>query len=422
MLSSESLKNTRTSLLAASAQNKRTNLYRQITQWRLAQDVYMPGVSAYRQSAALPIAMSAEHSRTASNGPGSIVDGCSQEDSAEYIRLLLPFEVPSLASQELRMLEMRLRKAQTDDALAAIRRLRRAIAGLSAFKRTNVHGMGNRSNTRMQSLFSKMRRKIELAKQRYRIARTALMALEPDAEWNIRLRDLRDEDIRGPNREDDEEDEKKRKKRNQTGEGRYEPSWIWFAPGAITPSDGSGLEYGDSVRVEWTKAKARVERWEEEILLLSEEMRRVLRFLEWKSAWWEEQQEIRPDAPPLLKRGLSAYASKQSAIYSRLASVFADQWIIRLRKLHQPPSWLSDIPNFSIRQNTTPAYSEHDYHDPGCLDDDDDDDVDDTDFLEPTDSNSNHAMLEENDLLNDIGVPSFPAFDTEANDFLSDDE
>jgi hypothetical protein len=42
-----------------------------------------------------------------------------------------------------------------------------------------------------------------------------------------------------------------------------------------------------AVRVEWCKVYARVKHWQEEVLLLQEEMRRCLRTLEWQAAVWE---------------------------------------------------------------------------------------------------------------------------------------
>ncbi|KAF7295224.1 CxC2 domain-containing protein [Mycena indigotica] len=51
-------------------------------------------------------------------------------------------------------------------------------------------------------------------------------------------------------------------------------SWIWAAGG-----QADGVELHDSMRVEWAKARARKERWNEEVELLREEMKRVMRSL-----------------------------------------------------------------------------------------------------------------------------------------------
>lgn len=41
--------------------------------------------------------------------------------------------------------------------------------------------------------------------------------------------------------------------------------------------------------VEWAKSHTRAQWWAEELLLLVEEMRRVIVFLEWKANWWYAQ-------------------------------------------------------------------------------------------------------------------------------------
>ena len=42
-----------------------------------------------------------------------------------------------------------------------------------------------------------------------------------------------------------------------------------------------------ALRIEWCKARARAQRWSEEVRLLLEEMRRVLQFLQWKALVWD---------------------------------------------------------------------------------------------------------------------------------------
>ena len=85
-----------------------------------------------------------------------------------------------------------------------------------------------------------------------------------------------------------------------------------------------------ALRVEWAKAKARADRWEEEVILLDEEMRRVLVFCGWKNTWWKEQIANRPEGSvgvsPELAEGLSAYAESQAAMETALAVSFAGKW------------------------------------------------------------------------------------------------
>lgn len=41
------------------------------------------------------------------------------------------------------------------------------------------------------------------------------------------------------------------------------------------------------LRIEWCKARARCHRWQEECLLLAEEMRRVKAFFQWEASMWD---------------------------------------------------------------------------------------------------------------------------------------
>ncbi|KAJ7815731.1 hypothetical protein B0H14DRAFT_2277775, partial [Mycena olivaceomarginata] len=66
------------------------------------------------------------------------------------------------------------------------------------------------------------------------------------------------------------------------GENVRVMSWIWTGAG-LTGDDG---EIEDALRVEWTKAYARVRRWHEEQLLVQEEARRAGVTLEFRAKEW----------------------------------------------------------------------------------------------------------------------------------------
>lgn len=55
-------------------------------------------------------------------------------------------------------------------------------------------------------------------------------------------------------------------------------------------------------------------RWSEEVLLLLEEMRRVIAYHEWHADWWEELAFTRLDLSPANEEGLAAYTFRQAAI------------------------------------------------------------------------------------------------------------
>lgn len=93
------------------------------------------------------------------------------------------------------------------------------------------------------------------------------------------------------------------------------------------------------MRVEWSKSKARAERWREEVILLSEEMRRVLVYFEWKARWWMIQGPRRAANRPDIQEGIIAYSAKQTAIYNDLAKSFATQWYPFMHSHSLPTNW-----------------------------------------------------------------------------------
>ena len=61
-------------------------------------------------------------------------------------------------------------------------------------------------------------------------------------------------------------------------------------------------------------------------MLLVEEMRRVITFLDWKASWWMLQVKTRSDLPQDIAEGVAAYSAKQAHLNRSLAKVFAVQW------------------------------------------------------------------------------------------------
>jgi hypothetical protein len=97
-----------------------------------------------------------------------------------------------------------------------------------------------------------------------------------------------------------------------------------------------------ALRIEWVRAKARAERWQEEVVLLDEEMRRVIDFGLWKAEWWSTQANKccslpnplsdSADAllsPPLsedLQEGLRAYAAEHEALERAMTANLQQKW------------------------------------------------------------------------------------------------
>lgn len=88
---------------------------------------------------------------------------------------------------------------------------------------------------------------------------------------------------------------------------------------------------------------ARTERWEEEVLLLREEMRRIITSFDHKAQWWRSQATIRNISDPVLASGISGYAEKQAQLREELATDFAALWLqgVEDAKLPEPKTWPS---------------------------------------------------------------------------------
>lgn len=89
-----------------------------------------------------------------------------------------------------------------------------------------------------------------------------------------------------------------------------------------------------ALRVEWAKAKARADRWGEEVVIIDEEMRRVLAFGKWKADWWVDQAKLRTPEQVLVTQGLAAYAARQAAMELDVQEGLTQKWMaIRVRAL-----------------------------------------------------------------------------------------
>ena len=93
------------------------------------------------------------------------------------------------------------------------------------------------------------------------------------------------------------------------------------------------------MRVEWAKTHARANRWQEEVLLVQEEMRRVIAFLDWKATWWHSQGRRHSDVRDDIKAGLAAYAARQSHLMQHLAETFAALWYPTLLEANLRIEW-----------------------------------------------------------------------------------
>lgn len=324
---------------------RRKYLSKTIQEFRGVQKIYMPGLSHLLDTAG---------------------DDSRLHSHPELFKLMLPSQLPPDDCQAwclsgLSALEARFRSAQADDALTEIRRLRRLFQGLSDQNKKHINSTQH-TITRAKGTFERYNARIARFVSLYRHARRALVILDPNGTitpWTSRFLELTNADIRGPGREDDE-----------ASEGRIVPSWIWSVHETPQPLEksntnptttvsnsnipdlsqraASGEEVAVSIRAHWARCQARAERYEEEVQLTLEEMRRTLEFFRWKSRRWLTLGDARaksntpPD--PQVEHGLRAYAHRQALTYSSLVTIYVNHWRTFLINNSLGAQWLSLYP------------------------------------------------------------------------------
>jgi hypothetical protein len=314
----------------ASLLEKRGVLLHQIEKWRQLQAVYMPG--------ALDVGAS---------DPAS-----SPKAKAESIKLWLPSQLDAEDRDSICLggivdREKELRFAQLEDTLNDLRRARRIRYGLITFHKIQLTGEGGKIQTKSRAVVQTVQDRIDKHARRYRVARDALLCLDPRKEWQDMYLPLAEADNRGPGKEPEEK---------LLRDGQYALSWIWRSSATSVSPD----EVNEDMRVEWAQSVARADRWEEEVILLREEMRRVVQFLEWRSSDWFAKADSRTGAvTSSVRAGLSAYANKQGSVFHNIAVRFTQRWRPVLISLSLPHAWATEFLEAHKEPLTNPDFKKY---------------------------------------------------------------
>ncbi|KAF7294276.1 CxC2 domain-containing protein [Mycena chlorophos] len=268
-------------LLTADRERKvedtRGALLRKIARFRELQAIYMPGAAA--------VLAAAELAR----------DGNAEPPLPEEIVLLMPDQMPRDAQGNIQ-------GARTRSATSAS-----SCTGSAGLLPTAMPNLtGQHQTTKAAKLLESVTRKTTFVECRYNRGYDALGRLGAHDKYPA-LHHLAHSDVRLPGHEDASDVDATRKltllnvrrgerlprnaprrprRDEEESESRRVMSWIWNTAGAF---DDQEQNLHDAMRVEWTRALARKNRWNEEVMLLEEEMRRVLRYLQWEVMWWREQ-------------------------------------------------------------------------------------------------------------------------------------
>ncbi|KAF7372003.1 CxC2 domain-containing protein [Mycena venus] len=241
------------------------------------------------------------------------------ERNAESVRLFMPSDILDnekrvrACAVGLPEVESELRIGEAHEALNALR------LGLRTRTMTNRfwlrHCTGQRMLTQGQGVLCQVNLKIHKAKFRYRYVRNALIRLKGHGPWERELRVLEDSDVRALNERALTAEEHRRGGGIAAfgvvaiGEGRRTLSWIWYS---ARPEEPTEAELVEALRVEWCKAYARTRRWDEDVVLVEEEMRRTIEYGHSMARKWKQRAGARAGTiEPELLEGLMAYAHEQ---------------------------------------------------------------------------------------------------------------
>jgi hypothetical protein len=253
-------------------------------------------------------------------------------------------------------LEDRIRNVQAVEALEDLRRQLRLRTCSHKFKIANITGQG--ANTRAQEFLKLLESRIRIATSRYQLAYVALLALRGPGDWQDVLQPLHRSDVCGLSERLLSLEEKERLLVTQrraglvdadfpnepmeplptvsTGEGRRMLSWIWYSVDRSELAADLAGNLNDSIRVEWVKSRARSARWEEEVALLEEEMRRVIAYSEWRAGWWSDLRHQETYGDETLRDGAAAYAAEHEGFELRFATTLKTKWqLVRARALEK---------------------------------------------------------------------------------------
>ncbi|KAF7315023.1 CxC2 domain-containing protein [Mycena indigotica] len=269
---------------ASQIQELRLSLVKQTQAFQKLQLTYMPGVEGLRQ---------ADDTKRNPDQPTP-----PPEDTKLYLPSdLTHTERLQACVQRVVDTEVNLRRGQCTDALVALR---------AKTLRPDAYDLVSRSQSCITRIVAK-----------YRSAQEAIVKLKGPA-FAPEFQKLEDADVNC--RVVEENDIEAAQRLRAPSRGKV--SWIWQAE-----IGSEAEEMHDAVRVEWSKARARRARWNEEVELIREEMKRVLRSLRFaQNEWAARATSARLFVDPEVANGLRAYALRQVELHKRIAEGFYTEW------------------------------------------------------------------------------------------------
>ncbi|TFK17974.1 hypothetical protein FA15DRAFT_731679 [Coprinopsis marcescibilis] len=235
------------------------SLQRRIDAWFTLQALFMPQAVAKRRA------------RQETDGP---------PDPVYAIPLFLPSALCGSANPDTRLIrcEQQYRIAQAETTLQQLRNY--LLFRSHMYNSQKRYSRGTRMSTQSNATIQTVTDNINTTATKYRQIRATisnLSSVTKNLEWERNLKPLEEADVRGLTSDAD------------GGEGSKKLTWIWTTAG--TGDDEDEITQSD-LRIEWCKSRARAHRWQEECMLLSEELRRVLVTFEWEATEWDDRASL----------------------------------------------------------------------------------------------------------------------------------
>ncbi|KAG2091658.1 uncharacterized protein F5147DRAFT_586160, partial [Suillus discolor] len=203
-----------------------------------------------------------------------------EEVVAEAMRIWMPSSIPhdnalALGLGSLQAEELQLRQGQANDCLEKLRQAlgHKAIIYRQHFRSADSTWVGTRSKQEAR----RCQIKIDQCVQSYQRARNALQRLGVDEDTLKNVYQEIQPSQLNVNKEVTEE--------NRYGQGSDRLAWFWRVNnGHDSPED---VWMDEFYRLNWLKAKARWQRWEEELSLVQHEMGWTVGWFRYKKEEWE---------------------------------------------------------------------------------------------------------------------------------------
>lgn len=225
-----------------------SKLRRKIFSWIDVQTKFFPGLANVREL---------EDAARACAAQSQTVPGIKVSDIALWLPSTIAAAPPRsdvVCKEDVLDHEYRMRVGQAHEALDEVRRL--LLVRTHQYKLKDVHSRGVRENTRSNEKIAALNDRVKREAAAYRAARKALVALGRalgKGEWELKLRELKEDDVRGlsvakfsdANWKKKKKEETRREAKKAKLSAERPPSWIWIDDGVSgNPGDTQAMNEG----------------------------------------------------------------------------------------------------------------------------------------------------------------------------------